>query len=187
MRQHFPLNKHTLMLAIAAVGASATLRGQAAPAQQCPPGEVHRFDFLIGDWRGREYVLANGDSTLDDDVVAHNRKLPYGCAFEEHWEFSQGNTVAVRTAVLRSFDLASKSWRYSLVNNFVELATFESTRGDTGWLFVHDIAGATPPHRLRIQWVPTPACYTEVIQVSPDSGRTWPVVRHLNYSRVPRH
>jgi hypothetical protein len=174
------------LLGAVLIATSATLGAQSSPPQppQCPPQETHRFDFLIGDWRGREYNLARGDSTPGDFVVAHNRKLPYGCAFEEHWEFSEGNTLVVQSSVLRSFDLASKSWKYSLVNNFVELATFESALGDSGWVFVHDIAGGTP-RRLRIQWVHTGAGYTEVIQVSPDSGRTWPTVRHLNYAREP--
>jgi hypothetical protein len=159
-----------------------------APPPKCPPEEVHRFDFLIGDWRGVEYNVTHraGDSTFEATVVAHNSKLPYGCAFEEHWEFVDSPTLTVRTAVLRAFDLASHSWKYSLVNNFVELVTFDSQLGDSGWVFVHDIAGVAPPTRLRIQWVPTSLGYTEVIQVSPDSGRTWPIVRHLNYRRSPR-
>jgi len=172
-----------LLYAVVAAAAPNPARAQARPAPQCPSEELHRFDFLVGDWHGQEYNIANGDSTVDDALVAHNRRLPFACAFEEHWEFRRGNTVAVRTVVLRSFDLASRSWRYSLVDNFVELATFEGARGDSGWAFLHDIVGAAPPARLRIRWLPTAAGYTEVIQVSHDGGRTWPVLRHLNYVR----
>jgi hypothetical protein len=88
------------------------------------------------------------------------------------------------TSVIRGFDLASNQWKYSLVDKWVELATFTSQRGDSGWVFGYDIPGATP-RRLHIEWIATPAGYTEVIQVSPDSGRTWPIVRHLNYTRMP--
>jgi hypothetical protein len=65
----------------------------------------------------------------------------------------------------------------------VELATFTSQPSDSGWVFSHDIPGPNP-RRLHIKWMPTPTGYTEVIQVSPDSGRTWPIVRHLNYTRM---
>lgn len=150
----------------------------------CPPAEQHRFDFLIGDWHGQEYNFMNGskDSTPGDRIAARNRKLPYGCAFEEHWEFTSNDTVA-KTSVIRGFDQASHQWKYSLVDKWIELATFTSTPSDSGWVFAYDIPGPTP-HRLHIKWVPTPSGYTEVIQVSPDSGRTWPIVRHLNYTRA---
>ena len=155
------------------------------PPPTCPAAEAHRFDFLVGNWHGREYNFMNGsrDSTPGDGIVARNRKLSYGCAFEEHWEFTVNGTVD-STSVIRGFDLASNQWKYSLVDKWVELATFTSQRGDSGWVFKYDIPGATP-RRLHIKWIATPAGYTEVIQVSPDSGRTWPIVRHLNYTRMP--
>jgi hypothetical protein len=138
----------------------------------CPTSEMHRFDFLVGNWHGREYNFMNGskDSTPGDLIAARNHKLPYGCAFEEHWEFTSNDTVA------------SSQWKYSLVDKWIELATFTSAPSDGGWVFAYDIPGPNP-RRLHIRWIPTPAGYTEVIQVSPDSGRTWPIVRHLNYTR----
>src|SRR5579862_3612411 len=152
-------------------------------APQCPDTEMHRFDFLIGDWHGREYNFTNGhaDSTPGDLIAARNRKLPYGCAFEEHWEFTVDGKVA-STSVIRGYDLASNQWKYSLVDQFVELAVFDSQQSDSGWVFTHDIPGANP-RRLRIKWIATTAGYTEVVEVSPDSGRTWPIIRHLNYTR----
>src|SRR5215469_10495787 len=93
---------------------------QNAPRAACPAGERHRFDFLVGDWRGWEYTFTGGqrDSTRGDALIARNRKLPYGCAFEERWEFTPADgSPVIRSAVLRSFDLASDSWRYTLVNN----------------------------------------------------------------------
>ena len=39
------------------------------------------------------------------------------------------------TSVIRGFDLASNQWKYSLVDKWVELATFTSQRGDSGWVF----------------------------------------------------
>jgi hypothetical protein len=160
---------------------------QNAPRPTCPAAEVHRFDFLVGNWHGWEYNFVGGqrDSTRGDAVVAHNRKLPYGCGFAEQWEFTPADgSPAIESSILRSFDLASDSWRYTLVNNLVELATFESARSDAGWTFTHDIAGTTPPRRLEIEWMKTATGYTEVARVSTDSGRTWPIVRHLNYVRV---
>jgi hypothetical protein len=168
----------------------AAVSAQNASRPTCPAGEVHRFDFLVGNWHGWEYNFMQGqhDSTRGDEVVAHNRKLPYGCAFAEQWEFTPADgSPMIQSSVLRSFDLASNSWRYTLVNNLVELATFESARSDAGWTFTHDIAGTMPPRRLQIEWMKTAAGYTEVARVSSDSGRSWPIVRHLNYVRVSDH
>jgi hypothetical protein len=177
-------------VAVALPISSVAASGQNAPRPTCPAAEVHRFDFLVGNWHGWEYNFMQGqhDSTRGDEVVAHNRKLPYGCAFAEQWEFTPADgSPMIQSSVLRSFDLASHSWRYTLVNNLVELATFESARSDAGWTFTHDIAGTMPPRRLQIEWMKTATGYTEVARVSSDSGRSWPIVRHLNYVRVSDH
>src|SRR5215469_3318640 len=151
---------------------------------QCPPAEVHRFDFLIGDWRGQEYRFPNAqrDSVIDDAAVAHNRKTGT-CQFEEHDVFTPVQGQPVLTTLIRSFDLASHAWMYSLIDGFVELPVFAGTQSDSGWAFVHDITTLTPPHRLRTQWVQTPTGYTEIMHVSMDSGRTWPVLFHVNFVR----
>ena len=144
--------RHVLILLLSTV----TRLSAQEPPPKCPAAELHRFDFLIGDWHGREYNFLNGskDSTAGDEIVARNRKLSYGCAFEEHWEFTANGVVA-----------------------------FASQPSDSGWVFRYDIPGPKP-HRLHIKWIATQAGYTEVIQVSSDSGRTWPIVRHLNYART---
>jgi hypothetical protein len=72
-------------------------------------------------------------------------------------------TAGITAGESISIGIASNQWTYSLVDKWVELATFTSQLGD----------GSRRP-----------AGYTEVIQVSPDSGRTWPIVRHLNYTRM---
>lgn len=56
-------------------------------------------------------------------------------------------------------------------------------RTDRGLVFLHTIKTATAPRMLRWQWEPTPTGYTEIIRVSDDSGQTWPMLRHMNYTR----
>jgi hypothetical protein len=163
----------------------APIRGQEQrPA--CPPAETHRYDFLVGAWHGTEYVFKNGaaDSAFEASWTARNVKLPYACAYEEHNEIIENGRSFNRVAMLRAFDLGSNQWMYSLVDEFVELSTFSSTRSDSGWVFSHDLTGAKPI-RLHTLWVATPSGYTEVMRVSTDSGRTWPIVRHVNYTRDP--
>lgn len=167
---------------LALVSASVLSSQEGPPV--CPAAEVHRFDFLVGNWRGREYLITGPkDSTLDDALVAQNRKLPFGCALEERWTFTPRRGSAIRSVILRAYDLASKSWKYSLVNSFGELVTFQAVPTESGWTFLYDEATGPHPHRLRIEWVPMPTGYTEIIHVSTDSGKTWPVLRHMNYTR----
>jgi hypothetical protein len=168
---------------IAIVLSATPLRAQQAPPA-CPAAEAHRFDFLIGNWHGHEYLLKSpNDSAIDDALAVQTRKLPFGCAFEERTRYTPRQGPLVEGVILLAFDLPSKSWRYSLADNYVELATFDGVRTDSGWAFFHDLTTTTPLHRLRFQWVPTPTGYTQTIQVSTDSGRSWPVLRHLNFTR----
>jgi hypothetical protein len=163
--------------------ATAALNAQETPPQ-CPASEAHRFDFLIGNWHGREYLIKGpSDSTLDDMVATHNRKLPFGCAFEETIRYTPPQGAVVQGIILRSYDMPSASWRYAETSNYVELGIFDGVRTDSGWAFTHTITTTTPHRLLRFQWVPTRTGYTHIIQVSTDSGRTWPILRHLNYTR----
>ena len=157
------------------------------PAQQppptCPAAEVHRFDFLVGRWHGREYLMKNPtDSALEDSLTAENKRLPFACAFEEHARSTTLDGHVTEGVILRAYDLPSRAWRYSLADGFVELAIFDGLRTDTGWVFLHELTTTTPHRLLRFQWVPTRTGYLQIIQVSSDSGRTWPIVRHLHYT-----
>ncbi len=172
-------------LTLIALASTTHSFAQTAPPQ-CPAAETHRYDFLVGDWHGTEYVFKNGapDSAFEASWTARNRKLPYSCAFEEHNEIVEGGKPFNRVSMLRSFDLASNQWMYGLVDEFVELAIFSSARTDSGWVFSHELPGPKPV-RLHTLWVATPSGYTEVMRVSYDSGRTWPIIRHVNYKRDP--
>lgn len=153
---------------------------------QCPAAEVQRYDFLVGDWRGREYTFAHGpsDSVFEAVWTARNRKLPFACAYEEQWTIIEHGKRFNQSAVMRGYDLASRQWLYSLTDYFVEFAVFGSVLTDSGWAYAHDLP--TPnPVRLRTKWYATPAGYTELMEVSNDSGRTWPLYRHVNFARAP--
>jgi hypothetical protein len=173
-------------VSVTLIALASTARAFAQTASpQCPAAETHRYDFLVGDWHGAEYVFKNGaqDSAFEASWTARNRKLPYACAFEERNVTIEGGK-RLGASTLRSFDLASNQWMYGLVDEFVELAIFSSARSDSGWVFSHDIPGPKPV-RLHTLWIATPSGYTEVMRVSYDSGRTWPIIRHVNYTRDP--
>jgi hypothetical protein len=170
-------------LALVVLIGAAPLWAQDTPPS-CPAAEVHRFDFMIGNWHGREYTVTSEskDSVFEGLWITRNRKLPFACVLEEHDQIIVKGKVFNATSIIRSFDLASHQWKYSLADYWVELATFDSERTDSGWVFTHDLPGDKPV-RLHMQWFATPTGYTEVMRVSNDSGRTWPTSHHVNYTR----
>jgi hypothetical protein len=151
----------------------------------CPAAEAHRYDFLVGDWRGKEYssTSESPDSVMEATWTAHNRKLAFDCAYEEHNEITVKGKPFNRIAMLRAFDLNSHQWQYSLVDDFVELAVFQSTMSDSGWVYSHMLPGKTST-LLNTQWVRTSTGYTELMRVSKDGGKTWTVFHHVHYTRV---
>src|SRR5262249_20164760 len=94
----------TVTLVLSAI-ASPSFAQDARP--QCPDAELHRYDFLVGDWTGREYTFAHGpgDSTFEAKWTAHNRKLPYQCAFEERWQIFENGKLFNQAAIMRAYDL----------------------------------------------------------------------------------
>jgi hypothetical protein len=173
-----------LVALVMPIGAAPLLAQETPPP--CPAAEAHRFDFLIGNWHGREYTFASGskDSVFEALWTARNRKLPYACVLEEHNQIIVKGKLFNACSIIRSFDLASQQWKYSLADFWLELATFDSERTESGWVFSHDLPG-NKPVRLHTQWFVTPTGYTEVMRVSNDSGRTWPVSHHVHYTRDP--
>jgi hypothetical protein len=179
---------HRLFLLSLVLSLRATPSSAQEARPKCPASELHRYDFLVGNWRGKEYTFAHGpsDSVFEATWIARNQKLPFDCAFDERWTIIEHGKVFNQTGVMRAYDLTSGQWYYSLTDDFVEFAIFGSIATDSGWVYSHDLPGAKPV-RLRTKWYATPTGYTELMQVSTDSGRTWPLYRHINYTRQSKH
>jgi hypothetical protein len=186
--------KPVFLLALSLVLASATASqsngtqraAASSPAKEsCANDEVHRLDFLLGDW-----VSATADLALETGShgsgVNHFEAVLGGCAIvQRRYEEKDGKKL-FDSMVIWAYDAALNRLREFVISDDLNAQVYEGIWEDDGWTFYRDrIGSADQMWLLRVRYVQTPKGFNQTAELTKDRGKTWIKASSTDYIRKP--
>jgi len=158
---------------------SAPVRGS------CANDEVHRLDFLLGDW-----VSATSD--LTPETGSHGSGMNHfeaalgGCAIiQRRYEEKDGKKL-FDSMVIWAYDAALNRLREFVISDDFNAQVYEGIWENDGWTFYRDRIGtADQMWLLRVRYVQTPKGFNQTAELTKDRGKTWIKASSTDYIRRP--
>lgn len=147
-------------------------------AKRCADPRARAFDFLVGDWAGKETPADGGEAR---DVEVHAWSILEGCAVMDEVTTGAGGAETKRFRV-RSYLPGEERWvEYSLDRGRPGFVRWEGPADGTADRVLTSADGAPA---TRVSWTPDgPDAYARETAVSTDGGATWTPVSRAELHR----
>lgn len=160
---------------LASLGAAAPPRVAHSPPAACTAPSFHRLDFWVGDWdvydsHGKRYGSQHVRSELD------------GCALVAAWSGPDGD----RGMALFAYDPIDHAWHQTYATNQMPAQSRVSVRRGDATYTGPGVRLLSPPGTRLARLTVTPldgGRARQMLESSPDGGRTWTVVFNAEHRR----
>lgn len=150
----------------------------------CQSSEAKTFDFLLGKWEGVEKRIIEGKEIAVSTSEIQIEKALGGCALRETWEVREGSRKLFSALLLRSYDVESRKWLLSYVDDNLNHQFYEGRNESGQWRFFRDGMAEGKPLLIRITWSQVVNDkFDQIIERSSDSGKTWVLKSVISYTR----
>jgi hypothetical protein len=154
------------------------------PVNSCLESEVHRLDFLVGDWASATSDLTP-DSGTHGNGVNHIEASLGGCALIQHRYEEKNGKKLFDSIVIWAFDASTNRLREFVISDDLHAQVYEGIWESDGWVFYRDrIGNADQMWLLRVRYVQNPKGFTQIAELPKDRGKTWTKASSTDY--VPR-
>ena len=148
----------------------------------CESSEAKQFDFMVGEWRGVERTPTDSKITSTSEIQV--KKVLSGCVIQESWEFSAGGKRLFSAILLRSYDIGSRTWMLSYVDDGLNHQLYEGRKESGQWRFLRERFVEGKPVLVRITWTSLSSDkFEQLIERSEDKGTTWKTRAIVSYNR----
>ena len=175
-----------LMSAAAQQGNGTQISTGSSPAKpSCANDEVHKLDFLLGDW-----VSATADLTPETGShgsgMNHFEAVLGGCAIvQRRYEEKDGKKL-FDSMVVWAYDAALNRLREFVISDDLNAQVYEGIWENDGWTFYRDRIGTSDQMwLLRVRYVQTPKGFNQTAELTKDRGKTWLKASSTDYVRKP--
>jgi len=159
--------------------------GSPTPKSSCANNEVHKLDFLLGDW-----VSATADLTPETGShgsgTNHFEAALGGCAIvQRRFEEKDGKKL-FDSMVIWAYDAALNRLREFVISDDLNAQVYEGIWENDSWTFYRDRIGtADQMWLLRVRYVQRPNGFTQTAELTKDRGKTWVKASSTDYVRKP--
>jgi hypothetical protein len=173
------VKKSIWILAMVFFGAILPARGQSGSATAansngssgCQVENARQFDFLVGDWVGRNELEVPQHRTPKTSEMTIEKILG-GCAIHEKWLYD-GGVQMTRAELWRMYDSRVKKWMLYYVSDELQSQVWEGRLDGQTWGFYHTWTINGKDVLSRQIWTPSATGFTRRIEHSSDDGKTW--------------
>ena len=150
---------------------------------QCLNNEVHKLDFLLGDW-----MSATAD--LTPETGSHGSGMNHfeaalgGCAIVQRRYEEKNGKKLFDSMVIWAYDAALNRLREFVISDDLNAQVYEGIWENDAWTFYRDRIGtADQMWLLRVRYIQTPKGFTQTAELTKDRGKTWVKASSTDYVR----
>jgi hypothetical protein len=137
-------------------------------------GEIHAFDYMLGDWTTSDSPAPSGGTAFG---TSHTEKILGGCAILEHRHIEQNGKKLFDADVIWGYDVTTKRMLLFYVDDGSRTQLYEGHRENGGWEFYRDRPDKDGTMiTIRVTYAPQPSQgggFTQTVERSRGHGATW--------------